>query len=53
MQATSFFGFGLDTYGAWDKRAEEFVELMVELAPMGEPDGHGAVLAQLHVTTTK
>jgi hypothetical protein len=35
MQATSFFGFGLDTYGAWGKRAEEFVRLMAELAPVG------------------
>jgi hypothetical protein len=39
MQATSFFGFGLDTYGAWGKRAEEYVELMAELAPVGGRGG--------------
>jgi hypothetical protein len=26
MPAASFFGFGLDTYGAWSRRAEEFVD---------------------------
>jgi hypothetical protein len=39
MQEALFFGFGVDTYGAWGRRAEEFVELMADLAPV---EGRGA-----------
>jgi hypothetical protein len=39
MPAASFFGFGLDSYGAWGKRAEEFVGMLAELAPVGGRGG--------------
>jgi hypothetical protein len=34
MPAAACFGFGLDSYGAWGKRAEEIVDMLAELAPV-------------------
>jgi hypothetical protein len=43
------FGLGLDSYGAWGKRAEEFVVMLAELAPLAVGErvyGPGADAAQ-------